>query len=76
MGNEGSHPGGGLFGWLGRQFGYVKKAIQTDVKAEQPKTVFKDRRVEEQPLPGDPNVKLRRTVIDEVIVDPKTKKTP
>ena len=65
--------GTGFLGWLGRQVGHVKKAIQTDVKDGQPKTVYRDRHVEEKPLPTDPNVKLRRTVIDEVIVDPGPK---
>jgi hypothetical protein len=62
-------PGNGLLGWLGRQFGYVKKAVATDVVApETSKTVYRDCTIEEKPLPQDPNVKLRRTVIDEVIV--------
>jgi hypothetical protein len=58
--------GKGLWGWLGRQVGYVSKAVKTDVGN---KTVYRDSRVEERPLPGDPNVKLRRTVIDEVVVE-------
>jgi hypothetical protein len=62
-------PGNGLFGWLGRQFGYVKKAVKTDVLAPpDSKTVYRESTVEEKDLPHDPNVKLRRTVIDEVIV--------
>jgi hypothetical protein len=62
-------PGNGLFGWLGRQFGYVKKAVDTDVVAAgESKTVYRDCTIEEKELPQDPNVKLRRTVIDEVIV--------
>ncbi|MGA3067427.1 MAG: hypothetical protein ABSF29_11330 [Tepidisphaeraceae bacterium] len=64
-------PGTGLFGWLGRQVGHVKKAIQADVEGKQPRTIYRDKHVEEQPLPSDPKVKLRRTVIDEVIVDPQ-----
>jgi hypothetical protein len=32
------------------------------------RTVYRDTRVEEKALPHDPNVKLRRTVIDEVVV--------
>jgi hypothetical protein len=40
--------------------------VKTDVGN---KTVYRDSRVEERPLPGDPNVKLRRTVIDEVVVE-------
>jgi hypothetical protein len=58
--------GKGVLGWLGRQFGYVAKAVKTDVKA--PKIVYRDGRVQEAPHPEDPNLTLRRTVIDEVIV--------
>jgi hypothetical protein len=61
-------PGNGFLGWLGRQFGYVSKAVKTDVLAPDSKTIYRDCKIEEQPLPQDPNVKLRRTVIDEVIV--------
>jgi hypothetical protein len=60
-------PGNGLLGWLGRQVAYVKKAIQADVAASN-QTIYRDTRTEEKPLPQDPNVKLRRTTIDEVIV--------
>ena len=60
-------PGNGLLGWLGRQVAYVRKAIGTDVSAS--KTIYRDTKVEEKPLPQDPKVKLRRTVIDEVVVD-------
>ena len=63
-----------LFGWLGRQVGHVKKAVKADVKskpaaAPKQKVVYRDNKVEEAPHPTDPGVKLRRTVIDEVIVD-------
>lgn len=61
-------PGGGLFGWLGRQFGYVAGAIKKDVTK---RVVHREQRVEEAKLPNQPNVTLRRTVIDEVIVDKK-----
>jgi hypothetical protein len=67
-------PGKGLLGWLGRQFGYVAKAVKTDVPRADSKTVYRDCKIEEQPLPQDANVKLRRTVIDEVIVDTKVQK--
>ena len=70
-----------LLGWLGRQIGHVKKAVKTDVtkppppeprKPEsQPKVVYRDNKVEEAEHPTQPGVKLRRTVIDEVIVDTK-----
>jgi hypothetical protein len=59
-----------IFNWLGRQFGHVKKAATADV-TKQPKVVYRDDKVEEAPHPSEPGVKLRRTVIDEVIVDPK-----
>ncbi len=58
-------PGKGLFGWLGRQVGYVRRAVRSDVRA---KTVYRQQRVEEANLPQDPAIKLRRTTIDEVIV--------
>jgi hypothetical protein len=64
----------GLWGWLGRQVGYVKRAVETD-PAPEPKTVYRENRVEEKQIPNQPGVTLRRTVIDEVIVDPKKKIT-
>lgn len=71
-----SLPGKGLFGWLGRQFGHVKKAVGTDVTQPAPKVVYRGNRIEEQPHPNEPGVTLRRTVIDEVIVDPAKKQPP
>ena len=81
-------PGKGVFGWLGRQVGYVKKAVKTKASAlpppnSQPKgksasapqaeapptVVYRDGRVEEAEHPTQPGLKLRRTVIDEVIVE-------
>jgi hypothetical protein len=67
-------PGKGLFGWLGRQIGYVKKAVKSDPAG--PQKVYRNESVEEQPLPSDPNVKLRRTTIDEVIVDRPASPSP
>jgi len=61
--------GKGIFGWLGRQVGYLKKAVQTDVS--QAKKVYENKTVEEIPHPDDPNIKLRRTVIDEAIAKKK-----
>ena len=63
-------PGKGLFGWLGRQIGYVKKAVQTNVAG--PQKIYRNETVEEQPHPADPRVRLRRTTIDEAIVDRST----
>ena len=60
-------PGKGLLGWLGRQIGYVKKAVKSDPTG--PQKIYRNETTEEQPLPTDPSVKLRRTTIDEVIVD-------
>jgi hypothetical protein len=92
-------PGEGLWGWLGRQVGHVKKAVKTDVtKGVQPQApaqqqgetaaasegakpqaaappekevVYREEKAEEVELPDQPGVVLRRTVIDEVIVDPE-----
>jgi hypothetical protein len=68
-------PGKGFLGWLGRQVGHVKKAVQTDPAA--PKTLYRNEKMEEVPHPEDPNIKLRRTTIDEAVIPPKhTKKMP
>jgi hypothetical protein len=73
-------PGQGIWGWLGRQFGHVKKAVQTNVEVEAEKqsqgdpanqVVYQNEQVQEVPHPDNPNLKLRRTVIDEVIVEKK-----
>ena len=69
-------PGHGLLGWLGRQVGYVSKAIKTNVE-DLPKVVYRNGTVKEAPHPSDPRVKLRRTVIDEVVVENgKAKQNP
>jgi hypothetical protein len=65
-------PGKGLLGWLGRQVAHVRNALKTDVSTPAP--IYRDTKVEERPLPQNPNVKLRRTVIDEVVVDDKRSK--
>ena len=39
----------------------------------QPTVIYRDQKAEEVELPDRPGVKLRRTVIDEVIVDEKPK---
>lgn len=71
-------PGSGLFGWLGRQVGYVARAIRHPVSPhekraaggppEAAQTIYRDQKVLEEPMPGKPQVTLRRTVIDEAIV--------
>ena len=72
--------GEGFFGWLGRQIGHVKKAVKTEVETEAEKqatgdpesqVVYRKDSVQESPHPENPDLKLRRTVIDEVIVEKK-----
>jgi len=61
-------PGTGFLGWLGRQIGHVKKAVKTDVTAPAPSNiVYRECTIEEKESPVDPNLKFRRTVIDEVV---------
>lgn len=60
--------------WLGRQVGAVKGAVKKDVTPA--KVVYRKTTVEEAAIPERPDEKLRRTVIDEVIVpknDPPAK---
>jgi hypothetical protein len=61
-----------FLGWLGRQVGFVGKAIKTDVtkpqKPKEPDVLYRAGSVEEVQHPQEPNVTLRRTTIDEVIV--------
>ena len=59
-------PGNGFLGWLGRQVGYVKKAVKTNVAQQ---VVHREQRVQEAAHPEQSNLTLRRTVIDEVIVE-------
>lgn len=65
-------PGKGFLGWLGRQVGHVKKAVQADPAA--PKTLYRNEKVEEVPHPENPNIKLRRTTIDEAVIPPQPPK--
>ena len=73
-------PGNGLWGWLGRQIGHVKKAVETEVEHEAEKqaqgdpenqVVYQKETVQEVPHPENPDLTLRRRVIDEVIVEKK-----
>ena len=65
-----------FLGWLGRQVGFVNKAIKTDVtkpppepqQTKVPDVVYRADNIEEVPHPAQPNMTLRRTTIDEVIV--------
>ena len=66
-----------FLGWLGRQVGFVNKAIKTDVtkppeppeppELKEPKIVYRADKVEEAPHPADPSLVLRRTTTDEII---------
>ncbi|HEV2294241.1 MAG TPA: hypothetical protein VGR35_10315 [Tepidisphaeraceae bacterium] len=64
-----------FLGWLGRQVGFVSKAIKTDVtkksepQPQEPNVVYRADNIEEAPHPEQPNITLRRTTIDEVIVE-------
>ena len=86
-------PGKGLFGWLGRQVGYVKKAVKAEPTASPlakpsapqsppppadpaPEVLYRHDEVQEAEHPNQPGVKLRRTIIDEVIVDVDDKPGP
>jgi hypothetical protein len=62
--------GNGFLGWLGRQVGYVKKAVETEVP-EPPTKVYENKTVEEVAHPENPRITLRRTVIDEAIEEKK-----
>ncbi len=64
-----SPPGKGFFYWLGRQVGYVARAVKTPVA---PTPIYEQRRVHEQPHPADPSLTLRRTITDEVVKSPPT----
>ena len=67
----------GLLRRLGRQVGYVKQAVDTVVQAARTdvstRTLYRRDKIEELPHPDDPKLKLRRTVIDEVIEKKETK---
>ncbi len=61
-----------FLGWLGRQVGFVHKAIKTDVtqpKPREPEVMYRADKVEEAAHPVDPSLVLRRTTTDEVIRD-------
>jgi hypothetical protein len=56
-----------VFGWLGRQIGYVKGGV----KAQVPAVVYRKETVQEAKVEGKPEQTLRRTTVDEVIVEPE-----
>ena len=58
-----------LFGWLGRQIGSIRGGIRKDVTP--PDVLYKKTTVQEAVLPDRPHEKLRRTVVDEVVRDPR-----
>jgi hypothetical protein len=77
-------PGKGLLGWLGRQVGYVRRAIRhpvappsggVDAEARA-QTIYRGQKILEEPMPGNPNITLRRTVVDEAIVNRDNDRTP
>ena len=55
---------------------HVKNAVADQDKPADPKVIYRQGKVEEQPMPDQPGVKLRRTTIDEVIVDPSAPALP
>jgi len=103
-----------VFGWLGRQVGHVKKAVQSDVTAKpagktaaskpkasgsskpsaggtkpppkpapqadtsaaDEKVIYRQDKIAEAELPHQPGVILRRTIIDEVVVERVIEKPP
>lgn len=58
--------GTSLMGWLGRQVGHVRQALAAEVSERR---IYRRKRMEQQPMPGRPDVLVRRTVIDELIVE-------
>jgi hypothetical protein len=54
--------------WLGRQVAHIKHALQTDVTAPTQQILYRQLDTQEQSHPAHPNVTLRRTTIDEVIL--------
>jgi hypothetical protein len=66
-------PGKGFLGWLGRQVGYVSRAVRGDVAG---RMVYREKKIQEAELPQDRKVKLRRTTIDEVIVTRASRPCP
>ena len=62
-------PGKGFFGWLGRQVGYVAKAVKSDVAQK----LYESQHVQEHPHPSDPSLTLRRTTTDEIVKKPDEK---
>ena len=55
-----------MVGWLGRQVGHVRAALATPVSD---KRIYRRKRTEQKQVPGRPDVMVRRTVIDELIVE-------
>ena len=69
--NRSGLPGKGFLGWLGRQVGHVAKAVHTDVTRPAPTAVlYRTNQVEQVPHPTQPGIVLRRTIVDEVVVQP------
>ena len=68
-------PGNGFLGWLGRQVGHVARAVQTDVTPldSAPAVVYRTDQVQTVSHPTQPGVMLRRTIVDEIVVNPAHK---
>ena len=62
----------GFFTWLGRQVGHVKKAVKTPAGDLTRQVVYRQGKVEEKQMPNQPGIVLRRTTIDEVLVEEKS----
>lgn len=52
--------------WLGRQVGHIRRAIRKEAGRQ---VIYRRQTVEEHPVPTDPNLILRRTTTDEVVVE-------
>jgi hypothetical protein len=59
-------PGNGLFGWLGRQVGYIRRSLRCDVTT---RVLYRTNHIQEASPPDQPDLLLRRTTIDEVIIN-------
>ncbi len=60
-----NYPGKGLWGWLGRQVGYVRQAARHHPGRH---IIWRAEQTQDTTLPDRPDLTLRRTTIDEVIV--------
>lgn len=61
-----------FFNWIGRQIGFVSGAVRKN-PPDEPIIAHCETTVQEATPPGQPNVTLRRTTIDQVIIKPENK---